>query len=321
VSTDAEFASPQTAAKEKHRSFFVSVILRIVREQPLAVVGAVIVLLLFLTGIFADLIAPYGYNDMVLADRLDSPSGTHLFGTDQLGRDLFSRIVYGARISMYVGLGAPAIALVLSTTIGCISGYFGGRTDMVIQRLVDAIMCFPGLIILLTVIAMTGPGLIQIILVLGILDGIGGRVRVVRSAVLSIRESVYVEAATAVGSPRPRTLVRHILPNITAPVIILFTTSMGGAILAEASLSFLGYGVPPPEPSWGGMLSREARVYMEQAPWLALWPGLALAAVVWGINMLGDGLRDVLDPRLTGGRAGRYKTKKAQGTVAATAEK
>jgi peptide/nickel transport system permease protein len=321
VSTDAEFASPQTAAKEKHRSFFVSVILRIVREQPLAVVGAVIVLLLFLTGIFADLIAPYGYNDMVLADRLDPPTGTHLFGTDQLGRDLFSRIVYGARISMYVGLGAPAIALVLSTTIGCISGYFGGRTDMVIQRLVDAIMCFPGLIILLTVIAMTGPGLIQIILVLGILDGIGGRVRVVRSAVLSIRESVYVEAATAVGSPRPRTLVRHILPNITAPVIILFTTSMGGAILAEASLSFLGYGVPPPEPSWGGMLSREARVYMEQAPWLALWPGLALAAVVWGINMLGDGLRDVLDPRLTGGRAGRYKTKKAQGTVAATAEK
>ncbi|MBC8477347.1 MAG: ABC transporter permease [Dehalococcoidia bacterium] len=296
-------------------------ILRIVREQPLAVVGGVIVLLLLLTGIFADFIAPYGMNDMVLADRLDPPSATHILGTDQLGRDLFSRIVYGARISMYVGLGAPAIALVLSTVIGCISGYFGGRADMVIQRFVDAIMCFPGLIIMLTVIAITGPGLIQVILVLGILGGIGGQVRVVRSAVMSIRGTMYVDAAKAVGSSDAKTLLRHILPNIMAPIIIIFTTSMGGAILTEATLSFLGYGVPPPEPSWGGMLSREARVYMEQAPWLALWPGLALAAVVWGINMLGDGLRDVLDPRLTGGRTGRYKTKVIKKPVAATQEK
>jgi peptide/nickel transport system permease protein len=222
---------------------------------------------------------------------------------------------------MFVGLGAPAIALVLSTVIGCTSGYLGGRVDMVIQRFVDAIMCFPGLIILLTVIAITGPGLIQIILVLGILGGIGGQVRVVRSAVLGIKGSVYVEAAKAVGSPDGRTLLRHILPNVMAPVIIIFTTSMGGAILTEASLSFLGYGIPPPEPSWGGMLSREARVYMEQAPWLALWPGLALAAVVWGINMLGDGLRDVLDPRLIGGRTGRYKTKMAKKLAKATQEK
>jgi peptide/nickel transport system permease protein len=246
---------------------------------------------------------------MVLADRLLPPSGKYILGTDQLGRDLFSRVVYGTRISIYVGLGAPAIALVLSTVLGCISAYFGGKTDMVIQRFVDAIMCFPGLIIMLTVIALTGPGLVQIILVLGILDGIGGRVRVVRSAVLGIKQSMYIEAAKAVGSPNAKTLLRHILPNITAPLIILFTVSMGSAILTEATLSFLGFGVPPPYPSWGGMLSREARVYMDQAPWLALWPGLALALVVWGINMLGDGLRDVLDPRLTGGKGGRYKTK------------
>jgi len=321
VSTDAEFASSQTVVKQKHHSFLVSVILRILREQPLAVVGGVIVLLLLLVGIFADVIAPYDMNEMVLADRLSSPSATHILGTDQLGRDLFSRIVYGARISMFVGLGAPAIALVLSTVIGCTSGYFGGRIDMVIQRFVDAVMCFPGLIIMLTVIALTGPGLIQVILVLGILDGIGGRVRVVRSAVLGIKQSMYVDAAKAVGSPDVKTLLRHILPNITAPIIILFTTSMGAAILTEASLSFLGYGVPPPEPSWGGMLSREARVYMEQAPWLALWPGLALAAVVWGINMLGDGLRDVLDPRLIGGRTGRYKAKATKKPVAVTQEK
>lgn len=192
---------------------------------------------------------------------------------------------------------------------------------MVIQRLVDAVMCFPGLIIMLTVIAVTGPGLIQVILVLGILGGIGGQVRVVRSAVMSIRGTMYVDAAKAVGSSDAKTLLRHILPNVMAPLIILFTTAMGGAILTEATLSFLGYGVPPPEPSWGGMLSREARVYMEQAPWLALWPGLALAAVVWGVNMLGDGLRDVLDPRLMGGRTGRYKVKATKKLVKATQEK
>jgi len=190
--------------------------------------------------------------------------------------------------------------------------YSNKTNGLLIQRFVDVIMCFPGLVIMLTVIALTGPGLIQVILVLGILDGIGGRVRVVRSAVLSIKESVYIEAAKAVCSPDRATLLRHILPNITAPVIILFTVSMGSAILIEATLSFLGFGVPPPEPSWGGMLSRDARSYMEQALWMALWPGLVLALVVWGINMLGDGLRDVLDPRLMGGRAGRYRTKLAK---------
>ena len=305
---NAEFATRQATVK-KHHSLAINVILRILKEKPLATVGGVAVLLLFLTGLFADIIAPHGYNDMVLADRLLPPSGKYILGTDQLGRDLLSRVVYGTRISIYIGLGAPAIALVLSTFLGCISAYFGGKTDMIIQRFVDAIMCFPGLVIMLTVIAITGPGLVQIILVLGILDGIGGRVRVVRSAVLGIKLSMYVEAAKAVGSPDAKTMLKHILPNITAPLIILFTVSMGGAILTEATLSFLGFGVPPPYPSWGGMLSREARVYMDQAPWLALWPGLALTLVIWGINMLGDGLRDVLDPRLTGGKGGRYKTK------------
>lgn len=301
--------SPQRMIERKRHSFFIGVILRIIREKPLAVVGGVIVLLMLLVGIFADFLAPYGYQEIMLRDRLSPPSETYILGTDHLGRDLLSRIIYGARISLYVGLAVPSIALVLSTMIGCISGYFGGRTDIVIQRFVDAIMCFPGLVIILTVIAITGPGLVQVILVLGILGGIGGRVRVVRSAVIAIRESTYIEAAKAIGSPARKIILSHILPNITAPVIILFTLEMGAAILTEATLSFLGYGIPPPIPSWGGMLSRDARTYMTQAPWLALWPGLSLALVVWGINMLGDGLRDILDPRLIGGKGGRYRKK------------
>ena len=310
---EAKATTPQMIVKEKHHSFFIRVLLEIIRQQPLAAIGAVIVLVMLLIGIFANFIAPYEYNEMVLADRLSPPSAAHILGTDQLGRDLLSRIIYGARISMYVGLAVPAISVALSLIIGSISGFFGGKTDIVIQRCVDAIMCFPGLVIVLTVIALTGPGLLQVILVLGILGGIGGQVRVIRSAVLSIKESVYVEAARSIGSSNTSTILRHILPNIMAPVIIIFTTSMGAAILSEATLSFLGFGIPPPYPSWGGMLSRDGRPYMTLAPGLALWPGLALAVVVWGVNMLGDGIRDVLDPRLKGGKGGRFERKVIKG--------
>jgi peptide/nickel transport system permease protein len=173
------------------------------------------------------------------------------------------------------------------------------------------VMCFPGLVIMLTVIAITGPGLTQVILLLGILGGISGGNRVIRSAVLGVKQNVYVEAAKAVGASDWQIMGKHILSNVMPVVIIGFTLSMGGAILAEATLSFLGYGIPPPMPSWGGMLSGPARNYMEQAPWMAIWPGLALALVVYGMNMLGDGLRDILDPRLRGG-LGRYGSPKAR---------
>ena len=294
--------------EKKRPPFLLEVVIRLVKEKPLGTIGGVIVLILFLVGIFANFLAPYGYNEMVLGARLQGPSTTYWLGTDNLGRDLLSRIIYGARISMIVGLAVPAISVTLSLIIGGISGYFGGTLDLIIQRFVDTVMCFPGLVIMLTVVAIVGPGLVQVILLLGILGGIGGSVRVTRSVVIGVKSNVYVEAARAIGCKSTRVMLKHILPNIMAIVIVSFSMGMGGAILAEATLSFLGFGIPPPAPSWGGMLSGPARRYMLQAPWMALWPGLALSLVVYGMNMLGDGLRDILDPRLRGG-LGRYGRK------------
>jgi len=220
-----------------------------------------------------------------------------------VGRDLLSRIIYGARISMFVGLGVSTIGIILNAIIGLVSGFVGGVTDMIIQRFVDAWMCFPGIFIILTIMGLLGPGILQMIVVLGILYGITGS-RTIRSAVIAVKSNQYVESARAIGTSTSAILIRHILPNIMAPLIIVFTVSIGGAILVESSISFLGYGIPPPIPSWGGMIS-QARVDMLDAPWLALFPGLALAIVVYGINMFGDALRDLLDPRLRGG-LGRY---------------
>jgi len=294
----------QEEENAKSLPFLLDVLVRLVKEKPLGTIGGAIVLILLLVGVFADFLAPYSYNEIHIMDSLSAPSTTYFFGTDELGRDLFSRIIYGARISLYVGLGVSIMGVSISTTLGLLCGFIGGKFDLAIQRLVDAWMCFPPLFIILAVMAVVGPGLLQVILVLGVLYGVG-QTRVVRSAVIGVRENIYVESARATGVPMRRILVRHILPNIMAPMIIIFTLSMGAAILAEASISFLGYGIPPPTPSWGGMLSVGGRQYMRAAPWMAIWPGLALAFVVWGINMLGDGLRDILDPRLRGG-LGRY---------------
>ena len=299
--------------ERKRHGLFVDVLIRLVKEKPLGTVGGVIVLVLFLVGVFADILAPYGYNEIQLSARLAPPSTQYWLGADNLGRDLLSRIIYGARISMYVGLGSSIVATAGGLVLGIISGWFGGKTDMIIQRLVDAMMCFPPIFLLLTVMAILGPGLIQVIGVLGVLTWFGNS-RVVRSAVIAIKMNVYLEAARAIGASPFRIVMRHVLPNITAPIIIMFTVSMGGFILAESTLSFLGFGIPPPVPSWGGMLSESGRRYMLLAPWMALWPGLALAIVVYGVNMLGDALRDLLDPRLRGGlgRYGNVKAKKAK---------
>lgn len=299
---------PVAAELPKRHSLLVDLLIRLFKEKPLGAGGAVVVLLMVLGAILADFIAPYDYLDIVLADRLQAPSFEHFLGTDHLGRDMLSRIIYGARISMIVGVGGTAVSTLLALVIGLISGYVGGKLDMVVQRIVDAFMCFPGLFFLLTVMALVGPGVLQVAIVMGVLSGIWYS-RVIRGATIAAKENMYVEAARSIGSSTSRIILRHILPNTVPTVIILFSVSIGGMILGEASLSFLGYGVPPPEPSWGGMLSLEGRTYMLDSPWLALWPGVALGVVVFGTNMLGDAIRDILDPRLRG-RLGRYGTVK-----------
>jgi len=297
-------AATEAREERKRRSFWADLFIRLVKEKPLGTVGGIIVLLLFLAGIFADLIAPYGYNEMVLADRLSPPSGAHILGADNLGRDLLSRIIYGARVSLYVGLGANTLSYFFGTIIGTLSAYLGGKTDLIIQRVVDAWMSFPFLLIVLSIISIIGPGLWQIILVLGCVGAFGSS-RVVRSAVIGIRSNMYMDAARAIGATDMRIMGRHILPNIMVVVITGYTVRIGGMILMESTLSFLGFGIPPPVPSWGGMLSGPGRQFMLVAPWMALWPGLALALVVYGFNMFGDAVRDLMDPRLRGG-LGRF---------------
>jgi peptide/nickel transport system permease protein len=272
---------------------------RLVREKPLGAFGGMLVLVLMLCAIFAHWIAPYPYDETNVRQRLKPPGAQFYLGTDNLGRDVFSRIIYGARISVTVGFGAVTLSILLATLLGVASGYFGGKVDVFIQRVVDAAMAFPPLVLLLSIMAVLGPGLLNIILVLGIIPS-ANRSRIIRSATLSAKENQYVEAARAVGASHLRIILCYVLPNIMAPIIVVATNALGAVILIEATLSFLGFGVPPPYPSWGEMLSGSGRSYMYKAPWMAVWPGVAISLAVFGFNMLGDALRDLLDPRLRG---------------------
>ena len=285
----------------KERSSVIHFLVRLFREKPLGAAGGVIFILFLLCGIFADFLAPYGMNQISPRNRLLPPSWAYPFGTDNLGRDMLSRCLYGAQLSVIIAFTAATLATVVSVAIGILSGYLGGKIDLVTQRFVDAWMSFPALIILLVVVSVLGPGLPQIIFTLGFLFGIGGS-RIIRSAVVSVRENMYVHAAQSIGASTRRILWRHILPNIMPPIIVLFTTQIGTVILTESSLSFLGLGVPPPTPTWGGMLSGSGRTFMFQGPWLALAPGLCLTVVVYATNVLGDAMRDLLDPRMRGSR-------------------
>lgn len=286
------------AASPPRSASFVS---RLFRHKPLGAAGGLLLLMFLVVGLLAPFLAPYGFNQIAPMERLQSPSLGHWFGTDNLGRDVLSRCIYGAQLSVIIGLSAAALATLISAFLGTVSGYFGGKFDLLMQRFVDAWMSFPELVILIVVVSVLGPGVLQIIVVLGLLLGIGGS-RIVRSAVLSVRENMYVHAAQSIGAGSTRILLRHILPNVMAPLIVLFTTRVGTVILAESGLSFLGLGIPPPVPTWGGMLSGSGRTFMLQAPWLALAPGLCLTFVVYAANVFGDALRDLLDPRLRGTR-------------------
>ena len=277
-------------------SFFV----RMWKEKSLGTISGIIILIVILVAIFADVLAPYGYIEIHLADRLTGSSAAYPLGTDHLGRDLFSRVIHGARLSMIVGLAATALNVVVALLIGGTSGFFGGKLDLVVQRFVDAWMAIPGLLLLLTIMSIVRRGVPQLILVLGISGGIGGS-RLLRGAVIDIKENAYFQAVEVIGASKWRTFIGHVLPNIMPVVMIIFSINVGGVIISEASLSFLGFGLPVGVPSWGAMLSREGREYMQQAPWLALWPGLCLTIVVYCLNMFGDAVRDLLDPRLRGG--------------------
>jgi peptide/nickel transport system permease protein len=285
----------------RRRGPLASFLIRLFKEKPLGAAGAVIFALFLFCGIFADFLAPYGMNQIAPLNRLKPPSWQHPFGTDNLGRDMFSRCLYGAQLSVIIGFCAAGLATIISVVVGILTGYLGGRFDLITQRFVDAWMSFPDLIILIVVVSVLGPGMPQIIGTLGLLLGIAGS-RIIRSAVITVRENMYVHAAQSVGARTPRILWRHILPNVMPPIIVLFTTRVGTVILAESGLSFLGLGVPPPAPTWGGMLSGSGRTFMFQGPWLALAPGLCLTLVVYSTNMFGDALRDLLDPRMRGSR-------------------
>ena len=291
---------PLPVIEPKRRSRLADFFIRLVKEKPLGTASGIIVLIWILIAIFADVLTPYPPDEMHLADRLQGSSAQYLLGTDHIGRDFLSRLILGGRLSILFGLSITALSTVISTLIGGTSGFLGGKFDIIVQRVVDAWIVFPGLILLLTIMSIVGRGIPQIILVLGISGGIGGG-RLIRSAVIGIKENDYFLAARAIGSPTTATLMRHVLPNIMPVVIIIFSITVGGVILSLASLSFLGYGLPPGSPDWGSLLSGEGRKYMEQGPWLALYPGLCLTIVVYCLNMFGDALRDLLDPRLRGG--------------------
>ena len=307
--------SPQSVRRSAVATFF----RRIAKEKPLGTVGAAITALLLLVGIFADLLAPFGMNETNMEQPLEAPSDSNWLGTDDLGRDVLSRVIYGARVSMIVGLSGATLATLISLLIGLISGYLGGTFDLLVQRLVDAWMSLPDLIVLMVIIAFLGGGMVSIIVVLGVAGGITGS-RIIRGAVITTKEDAYVTAASAIGGRTSRVLLRHILPNVLAPAVILLTLRVPAIILSEASLSFLGFGIQPPFPSWGAMLSGRSREFMFVAPWTVLWPGLALATVVYGTNMFGDAARDILDPKLRGG-VGRFGVKVVRAVKAARRSK
>jgi peptide/nickel transport system permease protein len=277
-----------------------TLILRFCRRKPLGAIGAVIVVALIFMALFADRVAPYTYDASIRGARMKPPSVQFWMGTDNLGRDIWSRVVYGARISVTIGFATVALSTLLATVIGVSSAYLGGTYDIVVQRVVDAWLSFPALVIVLSLLAALGPGLLNLILALSIL-GAAGTSRVIRGAALSTMQDPYVEAARALGAGHARVILSHVLPNVMATIIILATIGLGTVILAESALSFLGFGIPPPYPSWGGMLSGSGRSFMFHAPWMALFPAAAISLAVFGFNMFGDALRDVLDPRLRGG--------------------
>ncbi|MFQ5879019.1 MAG: ABC transporter permease [Dehalococcoidia bacterium] len=270
------------------------------KRKPLGAFGGFTVIAMIVLGVLAPLVAPYGFNEQNFSEVLKAPSLSHPFGTDRLGRDMLSRIIFGARISIFIGFGSILLADAIASVLGIVSGYYGGKLDTFLQRFVDIWQSLPTLVLLISILTIIGPGQTELIYALGFLFA-ARFTRIIRSSVIAIKNNVYIDAAKAVGASDVRILTRYIFPNVLPTVIVVATLFLGFAIIIEASLSFLGFGVPPPAPAWGRMLA-EDRNDLIFGPWLSIAPGLAIAAAVFGFNMFGDALRDVLDPRLRGTR-------------------
>jgi len=286
------FDQPVTEQVSRSRALWA-----VIKRKPLGMISAGLIIVLVLTAIFANVLAPFDPLAAQPEIRLAPPSWAHPFGTDDIGRDVLSRVIYGSRISLWVGLLAVGIGTCAGMIIGLVSGYWEGRLDLVLQRVMDALMTIPGLILALAIVSVLRPSTTNAMIAIAMVI-IPGNSRVVRGAVLSAKQNRFVEAAQAIGCRDYRIIASHILPNVTAPILILASIWLGNAILIEASLSFLGVGTQPPTPSWGLMLSSTGRAFMEQAPWLAIFPGLAISLAVFGFNLFGDTLRDAWDPKL-----------------------
>jgi len=296
VGAEIELTLP---AATRRRGSVGSAIWRFIRKKPLGAAGGLLIAVMVFTAIFADVLSTYDPIATDAANTLSPSSREHWLGSDHLGRDIYSRIVHGARVSLIVGLASTLMGSVLGGIIGLLSGYVGGKTDLIAQRVLDILQGLPLLVLALVMSASLGPSIPNVVIAISI-PIIPRAARVIRSSVLSIREMQYIEAARAVGVSHLRIAFRHILPNTMGPFIVLCTAQLGGAILVEATLSFLGLGVPEPYPSWGRMLSVSAAEYAQKAPHLVIFPGIAISLAVFGSNLLGDALRDTLDPRLRG---------------------
>ena len=272
-------------------------LLTALRRKPLGAASAGLIVTIVLMAIFADVLSPYDPLATQPEIRLQAPTWEHPFGTDDIGRDVLSRVIHGARISLWVGLLAVGIGTAAGMVIGLVCGYCEGRVDLIFQRVMDAIQAIPGLVLALAIVSVLRPNTTNAMLAIAIVI-IPGNSRIVRGAVMSAKQNRYVEAAQAIGCRHPRIILSHILPNVTAPILVIASIWLGNAILIEATLSFLGVGTQPPTPSWGLMLSSTGRAFMEQAPWLAIFPGLAISLAVLGFNLFGDTLRDAWDPKL-----------------------
>lgn len=292
----AEGTTPAGVKIRRKKEGQFSLVIKRLGKNKVAMAGLVIVLLLFLVAILAPLIMPYAYDEMDMSNRFATPSLSHLCGTDDMGRDIFSRLLYGGRASLSLGFLATIISTAIGMILGSIVGYFGGIVDTVIMRLVDILQAIPSILLAIAISACLGSGFFNTVIALAI-GHVPMTVRLLRGSIMSVRKMEYLEAAQTINCSAQRTIIRHILPNSISPVIVSVTMGIGNTILMAASLSYIGLGVQPPTPEWGAMLSA-ARTYMRDYPHMVLFPGIAIAIVVLSLNMLGDGLRDALDPKL-----------------------